>query len=150
SSTHCAWHSMPRGPKSPRTPPEPTRMTSPTIQKEPLRSAAVWLSTPNVTLLEIAARAGFGRVVLDLEHGAFDQAELNLFIPLARQLRFGVFAKVVGPGPVWIQQALDFGADGIIVPHILGVDHAREICAAAKYPPLGNRSFAGGRIVGYG
>lgn len=111
--------------------------------------AGIWLSTPQVALIELAADAGFERLVLDLEHGQFDQAELNLLIPMARALGFRVFAKVVGPGAVWIQQALDFGADGVVVPHVLGVAHAREVCAAAKYPPLGNRSFAGGRVVRY-
>lgn len=117
---------------------------------QPLRSAGLWLSTPQAALVELAAGAGFRRLVLDLEHGQFDQAELNLLIPLARALGLTVFAKVAGPGAVWIQQALDFGADGVIVPHILDAGHARAVCAAAKYPPLGNRSFAGGRIVSYG
>lgn len=118
--------------------------------QEPMHSMGLWLSTPLAALLELAADAGFGRLVLDLEHGQFDQAELNLLIPLARALGLTVFAKVAGPDPVWIQQALDFGANGVIVPHVLDVGHARQVCAAAKYPPLGNRSFAGGRIVRYG
>lgn len=118
--------------------------------QESLRAAGLWLSTPQAAMVELAAGAGFGRLVLDLEHGQFDQAELNLLVPLARALGLTVFAKVAGPGAVWIQQALDFGADGVIVPHVLDAGHARAVCAAAKYPPLGNRSFAGGRIVGYG
>jgi 4-hydroxy-2-oxoheptanedioate aldolase len=118
--------------------------------QEPMHSMGLWLSSPLAALVELAADAGFGQLVLDLEHGEFDQAELNLLIPLARALGLTVFAKVAGPGAVWIQQALDFGADGVIVPHVLDVGHARQVCAAAKYPPLGNRSFAGGRIVRYG
>jgi 4-hydroxy-2-oxoheptanedioate aldolase len=116
----------------------------------PMHSMGLWLSSPLAALVELAADAGFGRLVLDLEHGEFDQAELNLLIPLARALGLRVFAKVAGPDAVWIQQALDFGADGVIVPHVLDSGHARQVCAAAKYPPLGNRSFAGGRIVRYG
>jgi 4-hydroxy-2-oxoheptanedioate aldolase len=45
---------------------------------------------------------------------------------------------------------LDRGCDGVIIPHIEGLEHAKQITAAAKYPPLGVRSFAGGRSAGFG
>ncbi|HEV3484832.1 MAG TPA: aldolase/citrate lyase family protein, partial [Vicinamibacterales bacterium] len=44
----------------------------------------------------------------------------------------------------------DFGADGVVIPHILGVDHARTVAEFAKFAPLGDRSYAGGRTVEYG
>jgi 4-hydroxy-2-oxoheptanedioate aldolase len=109
-----------------------------------------WFSTPNVAAAELAAARGFGYAVLDLEHGSFDQSALDLFIPLCRSLGLQVYSKVLGPLPEAIQQALDFGSDGVIVPHVLGLEHARRVCAHAAYPPRGDRSFAGGRIVGYG
>jgi len=37
---------------------------------------------------------------------------------------------------------LDFGADSVIIPHVLDATHAATVCVAAKYPPLGRRSFA--------
>ncbi|MFC4312451.1 HpcH/HpaI aldolase/citrate lyase family protein [Steroidobacter flavus] len=109
-----------------------------------------WFSTPNGVAAELAAARGFGYAVLDLEHGAFDQSALDLFIPLCRALGLRVMAKVLGPQAEAIQQALDFGADGVIVPHVLDIDHARAVCAHASYPPRGDRSYAAGRIVGYG
>lgn len=109
-----------------------------------------WLSSANPMMVELARDRGFVRLVLDLEHGVFDQAELNLFIPFCKALGCEVLAKVLGPDAVPIQQALDFGADGVIVPHIEDLAHARRVTAFAKYPPLGARSFAGGRIVRYG
>lgn len=111
---------------------------------------AFWLSSPNPMLAELAHDLGFTILVLDLEHGVFDQGELNCFMPLCRALGFEVYAKVLGPDAVPIQQALDFGASGVIIPHIEGVEHARGVTAFAKYPPLGLRSFAAGRIVRYG
>jgi 4-hydroxy-2-oxoheptanedioate aldolase len=38
-------------------------------------------------------------------------------------------------------RALDFGAEGIIAPMINSAEDARQFAAAAKYPPLGERSW---------
>jgi 4-hydroxy-2-oxoheptanedioate aldolase len=116
----------------------------------PDRRFAVWLSTPNVAAAEIARQAGYGAAVLDIEHGAFDLADLDRFVPFLRALGFEVLAKVLAPERGPIQQALDFGADAVVIPHVLGAEHAREVSAYAKFPPLGDRSFAGGRTTSYG
>lgn len=111
---------------------------------------AFWLSAPSVPHIEIAYEFGFRAVVLDIEHGPFDLDSLDRLIPYCRALGMTVHAKVVGPQAEAIQQALDFGADSVIIPHIADVDHARRVTAAAKYPPLGLRSLSAGRTYGYG
>ena len=68
-----------------------------------------WFSSPNVVAAEIASRQGYRNAVLDIEHGSFDLAALDRFIPFARQLGFRVMAKVLAPERSPIQQALDFG-----------------------------------------
>jgi 4-hydroxy-2-oxoheptanedioate aldolase len=60
-----------------------------------------------------------------------------------------VIAKVLGPERGPIQQALDFGASAVAIPHVESVEHAAEVCGFAKFPPLGDRSFAGGRTSSY-
>lgn len=51
--------------------------------------------------------------------------------------------RVQGPGDrAGIQQALDMGAYGIVVPTIRTADDARAVVDAAFFPPLGSRSFA--------
>jgi len=114
------------------------------------RRCAAWLSTPNFATAEIVANLGYGAVVLDIEHGSFDLSDLERFIPFLRRLDLEVLAKVLGPERGPIQQALDFGATAVVVPHIQGVEHASVVCAFGKFPPLGDRSFAGGRTTGYG
>lgn len=115
-----------------------------------LNRTAFWLSTANPMMVELARDNHFKILVLDLEHGAFDQSQLNIFIPFCKAMGFAVYAKVLGPEAIPIQQALDYGANGVIIPHIEDLEHARRVTAIAKYPPLGSRSFAGGRIVNYG
>lgn len=111
---------------------------------------AVWLSTPSTAAAEIARQLGYGAAVLDIEHGSFDLDDLNRYVPLLRALGFEVLAKVLAPERGPIQQALDFGADAVVIPHVLGLEHAREVSAFAKFPPLGDRSYAGGRTSRYG
>ncbi|MGE0214954.1 HpcH/HpaI aldolase family protein [Mycolicibacterium sp.] len=114
------------------------------------RRYAIWLSGPNVAAAEIARQVGCGAVVLDIEHGTFDLAALERFIPLAKAIGLEVIAKVLGPERGPIQQALDFGADTVAIPHIENATHARAVTAFAKFPPRGDRSFAGGRTSAYG
>jgi len=111
---------------------------------------AVWASEPSSSFVEIATLVGFDSVVLDIEHGAFDLSSLNWLIPFIRANGMSVIAKVQGPAREPIQQALDFGADTIAIPHIESLEHAREITQFAKFPPAGKRSFAGGRTAQYG
>lgn len=108
-----------------------------------------WLSHPQVPYVEILRAMGVRRLLLDLEHGAFDLARLDEFLALTRALGFTVLCKTVAPTTEAIQQALDFGADGVVVPHLGALAHAREVLAAGKFPPRGIRSYSGGRSAGY-
>ena len=113
-----------------------------------------WFSSPNFVAAEIAYRLGYRTALLDIEHGSFDLAALDRFIPFARQMGFTVWAKVLGPDRSPIQQALDFGANAVVIPHVMGEDHARQVAAYAKFPDpkapgLRERSYAGGRTVQY-
>jgi len=114
------------------------------------RRFAVWLSDPNFAAAEIARGIGYGAVVLDIEHGSFDLADLERFIPFLKNLGLDVIAKVLGPERAPIQQALDFGANAVVIPHVENAAHAKEVTAFAKFPPIGDRSFAGGRTTSYG
>lgn len=109
-----------------------------------------WLSAPDVVFIEMAADIGFRTLVLDVEHGTLSLADLDKLIPLARALGLTVLVKVAGPQAEPIQQALDFGANGVVIPHIGTASHAASVCRAAKYPLLGTRSYAGARPVRYG
>lgn len=108
-----------------------------------------WLSDGSVSIGEIVANLGYDFVVLDIEHGSFDLATLERFIPVLKGLGLEVLAKVLVPERGAIQQALDFGADGVIIPHVEGLEHAKKVTDYAKFFPLGSRSLAGGRTMGY-
>ncbi|MGJ9406360.1 HpcH/HpaI aldolase/citrate lyase family protein [Nesterenkonia aurantiaca] len=109
----------------------------------------VWLSEPSASTVEVAALAGYDTVVLDVEHGSFDLAALNWLLPFIRAKGMEVVVKVLGPHREAIQQALDLGANAVAIPHVESVEHAKTVCGYAKFPPLGDRSFAGGRVSSY-
>lgn len=117
---------------------------------EQLNKLAFWLSTPHQAMLEIAHEIGYRHVVLDIEHGLFDLEALDRTVALARALGLTVHGKVLGPQTIPIQQALDIGCHSVIIPHIGDLAHAQDVTRAAKYPPLGIRSFSGTRPAGYG
>lgn len=114
-----------------------------------MHNIALWMSQPNLSYLEIAHNLGMTSLVLELEHGTFDLATLDQFLAFTRALGLKTLTKVLAPTNEAIQQALDFGSGGVIVPHILDVEHARTVTRAAKYPLLGTRSYAGGRVFKY-
>lgn len=110
----------------------------------------VWLGSGSVVAAEIAARSGFDVVLLDAEHGPVGDADLNLLIPLISSLGPEVWVKTASGSREYVQRALDFGADAVVIPHVAGVDDARLATSYGKYPPLGDRSLAAERAVGYG
>jgi 2-dehydro-3-deoxyglucarate aldolase len=110
---------------------------------------AFWLMSPNENACEIASMLGYGIAIIDMEHGSFDPGSAARSISMCKALGLRVFTRVDSAERVPIQHALDFGSDGVILPQIAGLAHARSVTSYAKYPPLGNRGFGGGKTVHY-
>ena len=109
-----------------------------------------FLKTPHPHIVEVLGGAGLDCLCIDAEHAPFDRRDLDACI-MAAQLR-GIPALVRTPSnaPEQILNALDCGADGVVVPHVRTASAAREIVASAHYGP-GGRGYAGSsRAAGYG
>jgi 2-dehydro-3-deoxyglucarate aldolase/4-hydroxy-2-oxoheptanedioate aldolase len=111
---------------------------------------AFWLERANLAACEIAADLGYELVVIDMEHGALGSESLDSAVAHCRAIELACYVRVAAPTRVLIQQALDFGADGVVLPQIVGGAHAAEAAAFAKYPPLGSRGVGYGRTMRYG
>ncbi|AZQ76159.1 4-hydroxy-2-oxovalerate aldolase [Flaviflexus ciconiae] len=109
----------------------------------------VWLSEPSTAKVDIAKLTGFDGVILDVEHGLFELRSLDWMVSYIKANGLRAIVKVLGPEREPIQQALDFGADAVVIPHVESVEHAMRVTAFAKFPPLGDRSLAGGRTATY-
>jgi len=87
-------------------------------------------------------------VWIDCQHGTYSGMEKVLSVVRACNL-VGVkaFVRVPSLDTGWISLALDTDADGLIIPQVDTVEQARAAVRAAKFPPLGNRSFGGRRPI---
>ncbi|MET1255521.1 HpcH/HpaI aldolase family protein [Aliikangiella maris] len=107
-------------------------------------------STPLPLLVEMIGYAGYDFIILDQEHLLRHPVELEHAIRAAECANMSAFVRVPGPFPHLIQQALDAGAQGIVVPRIEHVEQAQQVTQACRYPGEGNRGITGGRNTGFG
>ncbi len=104
-------------------------------------AVGVWLALPSPISAEVAARSGADFVCADLQHGANDALTL---VGVAQGARLGgsrPIARVAWNDPSSIGRALDTGAEGVIVPMVNSGPEAVAAVAAARYAPVGIRSF---------
>lgn len=113
-------------------------------------AVGIILDMGSPTVAGIVAQCGFDFVLVDYQHGDWDDASalgafraisLGESIPVARVHQNDYYA---------IGRTLDRGALGIVVPMINSADEARAAAFAMRYPPRGGRSFADGLAVHYG
>ena len=116
--------------------------------KETLRrgkpSFGTWLSLGNLHATRVLARSGFEWLTLDIEHSAFDWSQAAALFAAVADAGCIPLARVPEGDHYCIKRVLDAGAFGIVVPMVDTVEQARTAIAAAKYPPVGNRSVGGG------
>src|SRR3546814_833836 len=111
---------------------------------------AFWLERGDLAACEIAAILGYELVIVDMEHGAIGSDVLDHTVAHCRASGLACYVRVAAADRVSIQQALDFGAAGVMVPQIDDAEHAAWVSAFAKYPPLGSRGVGFSRTMGYG
>jgi 2-dehydro-3-deoxyglucarate aldolase/4-hydroxy-2-oxoheptanedioate aldolase len=110
-----------------------------------------WLSLGSPVIAEVAGLCGFDWLLIDLEHGAVGEAALFPTLQALRGTRSAVIVRVGAPHPDLIQRVLDWGADGIMVPHVDDADIARAVVRATRFPPHGTRGFSRSvRALDYG
>lgn len=103
-----------------------------------------WLMMGSVAMVEVAAKARPDGIVLDLQHGLWERKAVEEAIGIVPS-DIPVLVRVAENSPLAIGQALDAGAEGVIVPLIETAKQARKAVDAARFPPHGNRSGGGVR-----
>ena len=102
---------------------------------------AAWCMIGSPVVAETIAREGFAAVVLDAQHGLWDTASLIAGVGGLSHAESTPMVRVPLNDFALVSRALDFGAEAIIAPMINSAADARQFVAAAKYPPLGERSW---------
>jgi len=107
-------------------------------------SFGTWLSLGDWYAARVMARLGFDWLTLDIEHQPIDWSQAAVIFGAIADAGCVPLARVPEGNHFLIKRALDAGAWGIVAPMINTVEQARATIAAAKYPPVGNRSLGGG------
>lgn len=109
------------------------------------------LVIPEPATAAIAGSSGVDFVVIDAEHGPFTLASMRACTEALQGTGNRVVVRTASANITEIQQLLDLGIDGVLVPHVETAETAESVVAAVRYPPEGRRGMAGGvRAMGYG
>jgi len=107
---------------------------------KPLVGCFVMLPSP--AIVEMLGYAGFDFAILDQEHGAAGVETLENQLRAADASGIEAIVRISAPTPDKVQHALDSGASGIIIPHMMNPEGAQAMVTAAQYPPFGRRGMA--------
>ena len=88
--------------------------------------------------------AGYDAAFIDMEHTDFDLRLVGEMIRAADLAGVTSIVRVPDNDEKLILRLLDAGAEGIIVPHVDGLDGARKAVDAVRYAPMGHRGGAAG------
>jgi 4-hydroxy-2-oxoheptanedioate aldolase len=101
----------------------------------------LFLNAHSPTVAEQLAHSGYDWLLVDTQHGPMGYEKLSAMLAAISNGGAKSMVRVGGyndrPG---IQQALDLGADGVLVPYINTAEEARQAVSCTKYPTAGTRS----------
>src|SRR4249920_3304737 len=101
----------------------------------------LFVNSHSPTVAEQLAHSGYDWLLVDTQHGPMGNERLSAMLAgianggAASMVRVSGYADRAG-----IQQSLDMGADGVLVPYINTAEEARAAVSCTKYPTAGTRS----------
>jgi 4-hydroxy-2-oxoheptanedioate aldolase len=101
----------------------------------------LFLNSHSPTVAEQLAHTGYDWLLVDSQHGPMGYEKLSAMLCAIASGGAKSMVRVAGAHDrAGIQQALDLGADGILVPYINTAEEAAHAISCAKYPMAGTRS----------
>ena len=120
------------------------------LWREGKAAVGVWMVLGSPITAEIIANMGYDWVVVDTEHGSIDIGTTQSIIQAVSYTNTVPMVRVPWNHPMPIKRALDAGAYGLVIPMVNSREEAVQAVQAARYPPLGIRSYGGPRARLYG
>ena len=113
--------------------------------KEQLRQGnpkmGLFVNSHSPTVAEQLAHTGYDWLLVDTQHGPMDHERLSAMMCAIGSGGAKSMVRVSGyDDRAGIQQALDLGADGVLVPYINNAEEARQAVSCCRYPTAGTRS----------
>jgi 4-hydroxy-2-oxoheptanedioate aldolase len=116
---------------------------------EPVFGMSIMIPSPQ--LVEMAGGLGFDWVLIDCEHGTITLETVELVIMAAEASGVSAIVRPRSKSGQDIVEAMDRGAAGVQVPHVMSRADAVAAVEAVKFHPTGRRGLAvGTRASGYG
>jgi 4-hydroxy-2-oxoheptanedioate aldolase len=120
-----------------------------TIMENPIKTRlkagkpvlGTWSIISSPVVVEIFALAGFDFLILDMEHGIYDQTALDACIRACESAGCSPIVRVPSVVPYTAQWAMDLGAHGVVVPQIDGAASAQTAVRMTKFSPAGTRGY---------
>jgi 4-hydroxy-2-oxoheptanedioate aldolase len=109
------------------------------LRGEPAYGITLTLGSPITA--EVLAQAGFDYVLVDNQHGLWDENETLLAFRGILLCGATPMLRVQKNDYYTVGRALDRGALGVVAPMINSVADAQELARAVRYPPRGERSI---------
>ena len=101
----------------------------------------LFLNAHSPTVAEQLAHSGYDWLLVDTQHGPMGFEKLSAMLSGIASGGAKSLVRVEGyHDRGGIQQALDLGADGVLIPYINTADEAKQAVSCAKYPTAGTRS----------
>ncbi|MBI4910387.1 MAG: hypothetical protein HY820_42610 [Acidobacteria bacterium] len=113
--------------------------------KQQLREGApkmgLFVNSHSPTVAEQLAHSGYDWLLIDTQHGPMGNEQLSAMLAAVSSGGAKSMVRVAGyHDRGGIQQALDMGADGVLVPYINTAEEARQAVSCCRYPMDGTRS----------
>lgn len=101
----------------------------------------LFLNSHSPTVAEQLAHSGYDWLLVDTQHGPMGYEKLSAMLCAISSGGAKSMVRVSGYNDrAGIQQALDLGADGVLIPYINNAEEARQAVSCARYPTAGTRS----------
>src|SRR5437588_2896558 len=101
----------------------------------------IFLNAHSPTVAEQLAHSGYDWLLVDTQHGPMGYESLSGMLAGIANGGAKSLVRVGGYSDrPSIQQALDMGADGVLIPYINNASDARQAFSCARYPTVGTRS----------
>ena len=101
----------------------------------------LFVNSHSPTVAEQLAHSGYDWLLVDSQHGPMGYEKLSAMLSGISNGGAKSMVRVAGYSDrAGIQQSLDMGADGVLVPYINTAEEARQAVSCTRYPTTGTRS----------
>ena len=116
---------------------QPTLGAAVSASQRPL--AGMWVCSGSALVAEICAGSGLDWLLIDMEHAPNGLESVLAQLQAVSAYPTVPVVRVPSADPIVIKQVLDLGARTVLVPMVNSAQEARDVVAAAHYPPRGRR-----------